>query len=180
MYNYNPYSMPNTLSPELLQWMTRMEAQVSFLTQRLSLPQQAPASRWGQTMEATPVRLRESDTHMFCDLTMPQLAMGDIEVEVSGNRIICRTRVPAPAFTRGFGAQVTTIRGFEFFELPDGRVECSWLCPVLFHAKDVEATYREGYVTICIPKIESATPRHMVKLTKETGKGRAANSEMNS
>ena len=130
MYNYSPYpapystpySAPNTLPPELLQWMTRMESQVSFLTQRLST--QMPASRWGQTLETTPVRLRESDTHMFCDITMPQLAMGDIEVEVSGNRIICRTRVPAPAFTRGLGAQVTTIRGFEFFELPDGRIEC--------------------------------------------------------
>lgn len=124
-----------------------------------------------------PVKLRESDSHIYCDIYLPQLAIGDVEVEVSGNRIICRTRVPVAAFGR-FLSATQLPRGLEVFELPDGRVEFNWLAHVSIIAKDVEATFREGFLCICIPKTEITAQRHTVKISKETASSRRA--EMNS
>ena len=182
-------------TPELTQWLARIEGQINLLTQTLqahaitSNLQHAPMFNGAFAPSAhahnttglnnSPIRLRESDTHIFCDIFLPQITMGDIEVEVSGNRILCRTRVPVPSFVRQFSSLWNAPRGFEFFELPDGRLECSWLCPVLFHAKDVEATFREGFISICVPKAEATTSRQTVKITQEKA-GRRTASEMNS
>ena len=125
-----------------------------------------------------PIRLRESDSHIFMDVYLPQLTMGDVDVEVSGNRIVCRTRVPVAMISR-IWANSQIPRGFELYELADGRVEFSWIAPVAFQAKEVEATWREGYLCVCIPKAEVA-PRHNVKVVRETVSNRKAASDMNS
>jgi hypothetical protein len=60
----------------------------------------------------------------------------------------------------------TTPRGFEIFEMPDGRVEFNWTVPVQFEAKEVEATWKEGFICICIPKCDAAT-RQTIQVTNE-------------
>jgi HSP20 family molecular chaperone IbpA len=125
------------------------------------------------------VRIRENDTHLFCDIFLPQLTVGDVDVEVSGNRIVCRTRIPVAPMGRWFQPMTQLPRGFEFFELPDGRVECSWLCPISFNPKEVEASFRDGFLSLIVIKAESANVvRHPIKVAREGGR-RAAN-EMNS
>ena len=125
------------------------------------------------------VRIRESDANLYCDIFLPHLTMGDVEVETNGNRIICRTRIPVSMNYRWTIAAGQLPRNFEIFEIPDGRVEYSWTCPVLFQGKDVEATFREGFLCICIPKAETSALKHTVKVVKEPTIRRAAN-DMNS
>lgn len=128
--------------------------------------------------EASPIRFRESDTYLYSDFYLPFLNIGDIEVAVSGNRIIFHTLIPVAPMNRWFAQGTQLPRGFEFFELPDGRVEFSWLVPVPFVAKEVEATFREGYLSICLPKSEVTVLRQPVKISaKET---RRAATGMNS
>ena len=115
-------------------------------------------------------RLRESDSLIFWEIFLPKLSLNDVDVEVSGNRIVCRTRVPLHATDR-FWNFSTTQRGFEVYELPDGRAEFNWTVPVRFEAKEVEATFREGFLCICIPKCDHAE-RQTVQVTKETGSSR--------
>lgn len=126
------------------------------------------------------VRVRETEAHLFCEIFIPQLTAGDVEVEVSGNRIICRTRFPLAPIGRWFSPTIQMPRGFEFFELPDGRIECTWFCPVTFAAKDVEATVRDGFLSIFVPKTEmgATATRHTIKVAKDTT--RRAVGEMNS
>ena len=139
-------------------------------------PLQRPMSTMGY--DVSPLRLRESDSHIFWELYLPQLNMGDVDVEVSGNRIICRTRVPVSPTNRWW---ITTHipRGFELFELADGRVEFNWLATIAFQAKEVEATWREGFLCVCIPKTE-VSPKHTVKVVKDNASGKRTASEMNS
>ena len=94
------------------------------------------------------VRLRESETNLFCEIFLSNLTVGEIELETIGNRIVCRTRVPVALNLRQLFTAGSLPRHFEVFEVPDGRLEFSWTCPVQFHGKDVEATYREGYICI--------------------------------
>jgi hypothetical protein len=49
---------------------------------------------------------------------------------------------------------------------------------VTFQAKEVEATWREGFLCVCIPKQE-VTPRHTVKVVRETVSNRKSDA-MNS
>lgn len=125
------------------------------------------------------VRIRESDTNLYCDIFLPNLTMGDVEVETSGNRVICRTRIPVALNHRWILGSGQLPRNFEVFEIPDGRLEYSWTCPVLFHGKDVEATFREGYLCVCIPKAETTALKHTVKVVKDTTARRTVN-DMNS
>lgn len=136
------------------------------------------ASNGFSTNEISPIRVRESDAHIYCDIFFPQLTLGDVEVEVAGNRIICRTRVPVAPISRWMPVTAQLPRAFDLFELPDGRVECSWICPVLFQAKEVEASFREGFLSICVTKAE-VTPKHIVKVAKESTTRRAS-SDLNS
>jgi hypothetical protein len=129
-------------------------------------------------IEASPIRLRENDSHSFCEILLPNVTIGDVEVEVQGNRITCRTRVPVAPLTRWL--QATQLpRGFELFELPDGRIEFCWVSTTPFIAKEVEASFKEGFLCICVPKTE-VLPRHNVKVVKETASTRRASGEMNS
>lgn len=120
------------------------------------------------------VRLRESETNLFCEIFLSHLTVGEIELETIGNRIVCRTRVPVAFHQRQLFTAGQLPRHFEVFEVPDGRLEFSWTCPVQFHGKDVEATYRDGYICICIPKIEAVAVKHTVKAVKDTGTRRAS------
>ena len=135
----------------------------------------------GFQQESLPIRLRENDTHLFCEILLPQLTIGDVEVDVIGNRIVCRTRVPVMG---GIGRWLSQFaqapRGFEVFELNDGRVEFCWLAPVPFQAKEIEASFRDGFLCVCVPKAEATAARHSVKVVKETTGRRAAANEMNS
>lgn len=120
-------------------------------------------------------RLRESESLIFWEIFLPRLSMNDVDVEVSGNRIVCRTRVPLFPADR-FWNFSNMPRGFEVFELPDGRAEFNWTVPVSFDAKEVEATWKEGYICICIPKSD-VTERSSVQVTKESSGSRKGGSE---
>jgi hypothetical protein len=128
--------------------------------------------------EFSPIRLRESESAIFWELHLPQLTLGDIEVEIHGTRITCRTRVPV-ALNRWTLGQLP--RGIEMFELNDGRLEFCWIATVPFTAKEVEASFRgEGFLSISIPKAEMGT-RHAVKVVRETATTRrASGGDMNS
>jgi HSP20 family molecular chaperone IbpA len=175
---HNPYLAQNLLGPipalsqvvasqginsiETLQMLMRIEAQLVLITSAL----QGRTLAGAQATEVNPIRLRESDTHIYCELFLAHLTVGDVEVEVNGNRIICRTLVPFMQINRWYS--VTTMpRGFEFFALPDGRVEFSWTCPVSFVAKEIEASFREGFLCIAIPKTQVATTAQKVKVAKD-------------
>ena len=131
-----------------------------------------------QQNEIQPMRVRENDSHIFWDLCLPHMSMGDVELEVSGNRVICRTRVPVAPQSRWWTLG-SVPRNLELFELADGRVEFSWLIPTSFTAKDVEATWRDGYICVCIPKTD-AVAKQTVRIVKENPAQRRAASDMNS
>lgn len=135
-------------------------------------------SRGFHHSEAAPIRLRESDSTVFLELNLPQLALGDLDVEVHGTRVTCRTRIAIPQLGRWAQSNYLP-RGFEVFELPDGRVEFCWLATVPFNAKDIEATFRDGYVSISIPKSE-VIAKHTVKVVREAAGTRRAANDMNS
>jgi hypothetical protein len=116
------------------------------------------------------VRTRENDSHIILEVFLPHLSMGDVDVEISGNRIICRTRIPVnPAGRWWLNSQLP--RGLELFELADGRVEFGWLVPVSFTAKEVEASWRDGFMCIYVPKADVAATRQTVAVVRDS-KGR--------
>lgn len=131
---------------------------------------------FGATAWTNVLRTRESDSHLFWDISLPNLTTGDIEVEVVGNRVVCRTRVPVRTNFRAFSTTELP-RGFDVFELADGRVEFNWVIPVSFTAKAVEAICTERGIMICIPKAE-ANVRHSVKVTKEQIRKNSTSHEM--
>lgn len=153
-------------SYESTQILMRIEAQLALVTELLRVSLQG-RNYTGVQAEINPIRLRESDSAIYCELYLAQLTVGDVEVEVNGNRVICRTLVPFAQINRWYS--VTSMpRGFEFFQLPDGRVEFAWTCPVSFNAKDIEASFREGFLCISIPKTHVATTAQKVKVAKES------------
>ena len=155
-------------SVETLQMLSRIEAQLSLVTELLRVSSLQGRNYSGvQTADVNPIRLRESDSVIYCELFLSTLSVGDVEVEVNGNRVICRTLVPFAQINRWYSVS-TMPRGFEFFQLPDGRVELSWTCPVSFVAKDIEASFREGFLCISIPKAPVATTTQKVKVAKES------------
>lgn len=200
-HGYNPYFSGTPShglnSAEVLSCFARVESQLSVLTEILRTQLGAnpsfnqygsviPMNRLSQNYgggagEVNPIRLREMDSHIFWELALPHLTVGDVEVEVSGNRIICRTRVPVAAqYTWGSMFNMQLPRGFDFFQLPDGRIEYVWTCPVSFNAKEVEATFRDGFLIISLTKLETTTAgRHSIKVVSEKT-GRRASGEMNS
>jgi HSP20 family molecular chaperone IbpA len=151
---------------EATQILMRIEAQLALVTDLLRVSLQGRNYN-GVQAEINPIRLRESDSAIYCELYLAQLTVGDVEVEVNGNRVICRTLVPFAQINRWYS--VTSMpRGFEFFQLPDGRVEFAWTCPVSFNSKDIEASFREGFLCISIPKTHVATTAQKVKVAKES------------
>lgn len=139
-----------------------------------------PAIPYGNNLmnrTAGNVRTRENDTHIILEVFLPHLSMGDVDVEINGNRIICRTRIPVnPAGRWWLNSQLP--RGLELFELADGRVEFGWLVPVAFQAKEVEASWRDGFMCIYVPKADAATTRQTVAVVRDS-KGRKT-ADMNS
>jgi HSP20 family molecular chaperone IbpA len=157
----NPWGVYGT---DYTQLLSGIQSQLNLITEyiRADLNRRSEMTAPVQS----PVRLRESDSHIYCELFLAQLTVGDVEVEVAGNRIICRTRIPFFAGKTWF-TTATVPRGFEVFELPDGRIELSWVCPVAFQAKEIEASFREGALCISIPKSEAVVTRQTVKVAKE-------------
>ncbi len=153
------YATVASLPMEMQHLLSSMQTQLNLCTEYM----RADMSRKSEAGSSVcPVRLRESDSNIYCELYLPQLTVGDVEVEVVGNRIVCRTRVPMAARNWLSSSQVP--RGFECFTLPDGRVELCWLCPVAFQAKEVEACFRDNCLCICIPKTEAVAARQPVKV----------------
>ena len=144
---------------EMQQMISCMQTQLNLCTEYI----RTDLARRSEASTVCPVRMRESDSHIYCELYLGQLSVGDVEVEVVGNRIICRARVPMMG-SRNWLATAQLPRGFECFTLPDGRVELCWVCPVSFQAKEIEACFRDNCLCICIPKTEAATTRQSVKV----------------
>jgi len=179
-----------TQAPELTALLCRIEevrAHLIGLSElvRTELLKKSAGDIYGQALgygvysnnQVNPMKIRENDSHIFWDIFLPHLTMGDVDVEVSGNRIICRTRIPVSPASRWW-ASTQIPRGFELFELADGRVEFNWVAPIGIEAKQVEATWREGFLCVCIPKTE-VTPRQSVKIVKDSLSRKSVN-DMNS
>lgn len=154
-----PYATVGGSPMDMQQMMSCMQTQLNLCTEymRADLARRSEAGS-----AACPVRMRESDSHIYCELYLGQLTIGDVECEVVGNRIICRTRVPMMSSRSWYQAQMP--RGFECFTLPDGRLELCWVCPVSFQAKEIEACFRDNCLCICIPKTEAVATRQSVNV----------------
>jgi hypothetical protein len=170
-----PHGNHSVEMSHLLCRIEEVRAQLMGLTELVRMELMKRSSHgefYGQHMggsfmnQMNPMKIRENDSHIFWDIFLPNLTMGEVDVEVSGNRIICRTRVPVSPTSRWWATSQIP-RGFELFELADGRVEFNWIAPISIEAKQVEATWREGFLCVCIPKTEVA-PRQTVKIVKET------------
>lgn len=175
------YGMPyaQQLAPELQGLNIRIEElrlQVAQLTEIVRNVRPYGTTQWNMTQETSSLRFRETETHFFADFALPYIGAGDLDIEVVGNRVILQTRVPVAPGNRYFAQTAQMPRGCEIFELPDGRIELSWLVPVPFNAKEVEASFREGYVSIVLPKSEVTALRQPVKFTKETRRAAGMNS----
>jgi len=110
-------------------------------------------------------RFRENESFLCWELFIPGLSLNDLEVEIVGNRVIARTRTVLHPNHR----QVLLFslpRGIEAFELPDGRFECCWAVPVGFEPKEVESAFRDGWISIYVPKV-GAAQRHSVRVSKD-------------
>jgi hypothetical protein len=145
---------------DMQQVLSCMQSQLNLCTEYMRADM---ARKQELSSAACPVRMRETDSHIYCELYLPQLTVGDCEVEVAGNRILCRTRLPLMA-ARNWLQSAQMPRGFECFTLPDGRLEFCWVCPVAFQAKEVEACFRDNCLCICIPKVEAVATRQPVKV----------------
>lgn len=120
----------------------------------------------GMSYEMSPIRIRETESYLCWEIPFQGLTLSDVEVEVIGNRIVCRTRAAIPPMQRFWNWSVLP-SGIQVFELPDGRVECSCVVPVAFDAKEVEAVFKEGGIAIYVPK-SGATERQNVRVGKDT------------
>ena len=156
-----PYATVGGMQMDTQQMLSCMQTQINLLTDclRTEMTRRTAAG----PSASCPVRMRESDSHIYCELYLPQLTVGDCEVEVAGNRILCRTRVSMMASQNSFSASQLP-RGFECFTLPDGRLELCWVCPASFRAQEVEACFRDNCLCICIPKTEAVSSRQSVKV----------------
>lgn len=119
----------------------------------------------GLSYEMSPIRIRETESYLCWEIPFQGLTLSDVEVEVIGNRIVCRTRNAIPPMQRFWNWSILP-NGIQVFELPDGRVECSCFVPVAFDAKEVEAVFKESGIAIYVPK-SGAAERQNVRVGKD-------------
>ncbi len=106
---------------------------------------------WGRAGEFPPLNVWEDGERLIVEAEAPGLSMSDLAVEIMGNELTIKGRRPA-APEREEAAYHRRERGAGEF----GR---RIALPVEIDADRVEATMKNGVLTIVLPKAESAKPR---------------------
>lgn len=113
---------------------------------------------WG-TCVFPPLNIWENDECLFAEAELPGLKMEDIEVEVLGDELTIKGRFPRPE------ARDET---FHRRERACGEFARTVRLPVEIDADKVEASLRDGILTITLPKSAAARPRKIeVKTASE-------------
>jgi len=96
------------------------------------------------------VNLWEDGDHFNLEAELPGVAQDDLDISAAGNELTIRgQRNPAPGQNQAFHRQE---RGFgEFARLV--------MLPEDIDAEKIEATLKEGVLTLKLPKAEAARPR---------------------
>lgn len=180
-YQGLPHGMAPTMYPSTFGIPNPTQGNRGYMTGTPNYPG-LTSSPVGVGYEHSPVQIRETESYICWQIPFQNLNLGDVEVEVLGNHIICRTKtVVQPAYR--FWQWSILPQGVQFFDLPDGRVECSCIVPVAFESKEVEAVFKDGAILIYIPKTET-NQRQSVKIGKDmpqyvtTNSGTRKNAEL--
>jgi HSP20 family protein len=113
---------------------------------------------WFGTGAYPAVNLWEDDQNLFAEAELPGLSMDDVEVFVVGNELTIRGERKAPQVEEGVA--------YHRQERTGGRFNRVLPLPMQIDAEKVEATFRDGVLTIQMPKAEAAKPR---KIRVQTG-----------
>jgi HSP20 family protein len=102
----------------------------------------------GQGWGAVPVALWEDDDHVYVEAELPGLADGDVDITVHNGMLFIRgERKPEDG------------RCYLYNGRSYGRFERVITLPQAVHTEDVQATLKDGVLSITLPKSPAAKPR---------------------
>lgn len=116
----------------------------------------------GVAMERLPIDLYETDEALTLKARVPGVNPEDVEITINGDNLVIKVELCSDAL-------LDEAKGWNWYrhELYHGQVGRSITLPTLIEADKVEATFRNGELTLVLPKAEEAKPRSIkVKTVK--------------
>jgi HSP20 family protein len=146
---------PGTLLERAFPWQEPLATEFDNLFDRMNrlLEAAGPAGpRWAETVAWAPLAdLRETDEAYAVECELPGIKREDIDVEV-GERELRITGEYEEREREGVLRRATR---------RTGRFEYRALLPADVKSEDVSASLTDGVLTVTIPKIQAAKPRHI-------------------
>ena len=120
-----------------------------------------PLSAWpvGNGGLTVPVDMYETEDSLVITAAVPGLKPEDVNISISGNTLTIKGE---------FKSEKEGERGtVHFRERRYGKFQRSFTLPANFDTEKVEAAFENGILTITLPKLEEAKPKHIpVKVKK--------------
>jgi HSP20 family protein len=105
---------------------------------------------WGHSTWTPPVDIYETDDALVFQADLPGVAKDEVSIEVHNNTLNLRGE-------RKHDAAVTEDH-YHRVERAYGPFQCSFVVPTMVDQEKVQASYHEGVLELCLPKLESANP----------------------
>jgi HSP20 family protein len=105
-------------------------------------------------MARLPIDLYETDEALTLKANLPGVSPEDVEITISGEDLVIKTELRSDA-------ALDEAKDWSWYrhELYHGPVGRSIALPTLIQADKVEATFRNGELTLVLPKAEEVKPR---------------------
>ena len=124
-------------------------------------PSQRAATN-GVAMERLPIDLYETPDALVIKARVPGVNPDDVEITINGDNLVLKAELRSDAL-------LDQAKDWTWYrhELYHGQVGRSITLPTLIQADKVEATFRDGELTLTLPKAEEVKPRSIkVKVAK--------------
>jgi HSP20 family protein len=146
--------------------VTTVRDQINRLFDEIATPR-AESREAGPRVWAPLVDIQETENEVSVVMDVPGVSQSTIDVQLTGETLVVRGE---RKFERQEG------RNFAHVERPYGTFQRSFTIGVPVQSDQVTATYRDGVLTITLPKAEAVKPRKVqIQTLPEGEKGSGAN-----
>ncbi|WP_158261375.1 MULTISPECIES: Hsp20/alpha crystallin family protein [Pirellulaceae] len=108
---------------------------------------------WGNQMLCPALDLKESDTEITVRLDLPGVQAKEVDIQLNGNQLVVSGERKEESEEKG--------ETFHRVERRSGRFSRSTMLPCAVQESKIEATMKDGILTVVLPKSPEAQSRHI-------------------